>query len=174
MLNLISDLSEVSRRWNIPNIPHKGWTIVDVIDIREDGQTKDEADYKTCMMCNKERVRYVHIVSHPEVVGDFEVGCICAEKMTGDYLTPKRLEKKLKQRTAKRINWVKKFWKQTKNGNHTLIFEKHRLLIFYDSRTKKIKCKIGDIWGKKTFETIEQAKHAIFNGIDYLKEKGKW
>jgi hypothetical protein len=160
--------------WDIPNIPHKGWSIVDVVDIREDGQNEDETDYQTCMMCNNDRIRYVHIVCHPNVETYYEVGCICAEKMTGDYVNPKQLEKRLKQRTARRINWVKKPWKRSEKGNYFLNFEEHQLLIFKDSETKKFKCKIGDVWGKKTFETIEQAKHAVFNGIDYLKEKGKW
>lgn len=164
----------MSNRWNIPNIPHKGWILQDVIDVREDGQTVDETEYETCMMCNNERIRYVHIVSHSEVVELFKVGCICAEKMTNDYVTPKRLEKKLRRRTARRINWIKKPWNKTENGNLTMVFEDHHLLIFKDKKTTKYKCKIGDVWGKKTFLTIEQAKNAVYNGIDYLKEKNKW
>lgn len=164
----------MSNRWNIPNIPHKGWTLQDVIDVREDGQSVEETNYETCMMCNNERIRYVHIVTHPEVAEDFLVGCICAEKMTNDYVTPKRLEKKLRQRTARRANWIKKPWKRTENGNHTFIFEGHRLLIFKDKKTSKYKCKIGEVWGKKSFDTVEQAKNAVYNGIDYLKEKDEW
>jgi hypothetical protein len=164
----------MSNRWNIPNIPHKGWILQDVIDVREDGQSVDETEYETCMMCNNERIRYVHIVTHSDVEEEFKVGCVCAEKMTNDYLTPKRLEKKLRQRTARRINWVKKLWKQTENGNHTFVFEEHRLLIFKDKKTNKFKCKIGSVWGKKSFDTVEQAKNAVYNGIDYLKEKNEW
>ncbi|WP_339812641.1 hypothetical protein [uncultured Imperialibacter sp.] len=161
-------------KWNRPNIPHKGWTIEDVIDIREDGQIEGETDYQTCMMCNNDRIRYVHIVSHPEVKDNLQVGCVCAEKMTGDYVNPKRLEKKLRQRSARRINWIKKPWKQTGNGNLTLVFEEHRLLIFKDPKTKNYKCKIGEVWGKKTFQSIEQAKHAVFKGIEHLKGKNLW
>jgi hypothetical protein len=164
----------MSNRWNTLNIPHKGWVLLDVIDIREDGQSEEETDYETCMMCNNERIRYVHIVMHSEVKEEFKVGCVCAEKMTNDYLTPKKLEKKLKQRTAKRINWVKKIWKSTENGNYTLNYQEHRLLIFKDQKTKKYKCKIGEVWGKKSFDNMEQAKNAVYNGIDYLKEKDKW
>jgi hypothetical protein len=36
--------------WNLPGVPHKGWTLVDVIDVREDGADEWEADYETCMM----------------------------------------------------------------------------------------------------------------------------
>lgn len=42
----------MSNKWNQPNIPHKGWSLEYVYDIREDGQSADETDYETCMMCN--------------------------------------------------------------------------------------------------------------------------
>lgn len=164
----------MSNKWNLPNIPHKGWILQDVIDIREDGQTVEETDYETCMMCNNERIRYVHILTHIEVEKEFKVGCVCAEKMTNDYVNPKQLEKKLKQKTSRRINWIKKHWKETESHNLTLIFEGQRLLIFTDKKTNKFKCKIGEVWGKKTFDTLDKAKIAVFNGIEYLKENKKW
>jgi hypothetical protein len=36
--------------WNTSGIPHKGWTLMSVIDIREYGQSADETDYEVCMM----------------------------------------------------------------------------------------------------------------------------
>lgn len=42
---------------------------------------------------------------------DFEVkqiGCVCAEKMTNDYLNPIKLEQKLLHRAARRTNWKNK------------------------------------------------------------------
>ena len=66
--------------WKQHGIPHKGWTLVDVIDVREDGQSEWETDYETCMMCGNEKIRYVHILEHPEVDEEFRVGCTCAEK----------------------------------------------------------------------------------------------
>jgi hypothetical protein len=164
----------MSNRWNIPNIPHKGWTLIEVIDIREDGQTEDETDYETCMMCNNEKIRYVHILSHPEVNEDFKVGCICAEKLTEDYVTSRELEKKLKQRTTKRTTWLKKNWKETEKGNLSILYQEHRLIIFKDVKTNKFKSKIGETWGKKEYDTIEQAKLAVFKNIEYLKENNKW
>jgi hypothetical protein len=164
----------MSNKWNIPNIPHKGWTLEDVYDIREDGQSPDDTDYETCMMCNNERIRFVHVVSHREVSENFKVGCVCAEKMTNDYTTPKRLENSLRNKANRRVNWTKKNWKISQNGNHYLTVEDHHLLIYIDKKTKKYKCKIKDTFGKKSFDTVQQAKVAIFNGIEYLKENGDW
>jgi hypothetical protein len=160
--------------WNIESIPHKGWTLRDVYDVRQDGQSEDETEYETCMMCNNERIRYVHVLTHENVNEEFRVGCICAEKMTNDYVNPKRLEKELKSNARKRVQWTKKDWNISQNGNYYLNYEQHHLLIYLDKKTNKFKCKIGDVFGQKSFDTLEQAKNAIFTGINFLKEKEKW
>ncbi|MFA6924116.1 MAG: hypothetical protein WC223_07655 [Bacteroidales bacterium] len=160
--------------WKQQGIPHKGWQLITVIDVREDGQSEWETDYETCMMCGNEKIRYVHIVEHNEVDEEFRVGCVCAEKMTNDYLNPRQREKELRNKTNRRINWAKKEWKRSKNGNHFLKYEEHHLLIFKDKKTNKYKVKIGEVFGKKIFDTLEQAKIAVFNGIEYYKEKNKW
>jgi hypothetical protein len=63
--------------WNQTGIPHKGWDLYNVIDVRENGEEEWEANYETCMMCGKEKIRFVHLVSHPEVKNKFRVGCVC-------------------------------------------------------------------------------------------------
>ena len=59
-------------------------------------------------------------------------------------------------------------------GNLFINYDRHHLLIYTDDKTEKYRLKIDNIFGKKTFETIEQAKMAAFKGVEYLKEKGKW
>jgi hypothetical protein len=164
----------MSNRWKQKDIPHKGWTLISVIDVREDGQSEEETDYENCMMCGKEKIRYVHIVDHPEVYEDYRVGCVCSEHLTDDYVNPKRLEQKLRNRTSKRKNWIKKEWKRSPKGNYYINFEEHHLIIYKDKKTNKYKVKIGEIFGNKIFDTIEKAKVAVFNGIEYFKGKGKW
>lgn len=164
----------MSDNWHTPGIPHKGWKLVDVYDVRGDGQPVDETDYETCMMCNNERIRYVHVVTHEQIEEEFRVGCFCAEKMTDDYLNPKLLEGELKKRANKKVNWTKRKWNVTKNGNYRLTFEDHLLLIFLDAKTSKYKCKIDRQFGNKSFDTIAQAKMAIFKGIEYYKLKHEW
>ena len=160
--------------WKIEGIPHKGWNLEDVIDIREDGQSVEETNYETCMMCNNERIRYVHIVSHPEVGEDYRVGCICAEKMTNDYINPKQRENQLRNKANRRRNWLNKNWKTNHKGNLYLKIQNHFILIYQDKNTYQYKIKIGDIWGKKKFNDLESAKIAVFNGIEYLKEHNQW
>jgi len=160
--------------WKQHGIPHKGWTLVDVIDVREDGQSEWETDYETCMMCGNEKIRYVHILEHPEVDEEFRVGCTCAEKMTNDYINPERRERELRNRASRRVNWTKKDWKISKSGNFFLTVDGQHLLIYKDKKTNKYKVKIGETFGKKTFDTLAEAKIAAFNGMEYLKDKGDW
>lgn len=160
--------------WNISGIPHKGWILEYVYDIREDGQSIEETNYETCMMCNNERIRFVHVVSHKGFAEELKVGCVCAEKMTSDYVNPKKHEQRLRNKAQRRINWQKKEWKISKNGNLFLKINGHHIVIYRDKRTRKFKCKIDDHFGKKQFETIELAKTAIFSGIEYFKGKKEW
>ena len=160
--------------WKQPGIPRKGWTLLDVIDIREDDQSENDTDYETCMMCGNEKIRYVHVVEHSEVSSEFRVGCSCAGKMTEDYVNPARREKEIRNRSSRLLNWTKKQWKKSKNGTYYLEVEERLLLIFQDKKTSKYKVKIGDKFGKKAFDKIEKAKVAVFKGIEFLKEKGRW
>lgn len=164
----------MSNHWKHQGIPHKGWQLQDVIDVREDGQTEWETNYETCMMCGNEKIRYVHIVYHREINEEYRVGCVCAEKMTNDYMNPKLREKELRKRTNRRINWTKKIWKVNKNGNFYLKYEEHLLRIYRDKKTQKYKAKIGETFGTKSFDTLDRAKVAIFNGIEYFKTRGEW
>lgn len=164
----------MSNYWNIPGVPHKGWSLDDVIDVRNEGQSEWETDYESCMMCGNEKIRYVHIVSHPEVEEDFRVGCVCAEKMTNDYLNPGRLEKELRNRANRRTSWMNKDWKFSKSGNRYLKIDGKIIVILTDKRTNKFKVSIDSIFGKKSFVNLKDAKIAAFNGIEYLKEHGQW
>jgi hypothetical protein len=83
--------------------------------------------------------------------------------MTNDYVNPEKREKELRNRATRRVNWTKKQWKISKNGNY-----------YRDEKTKKYRVKIKDTFGKKAFDTLEKAKIAAFNGMEYLKEHNKW
>lgn len=160
--------------WKQSGVPHRGWSLLDVIDVREDEQREDETDYETCMMCGNEKIRYVHIVEHAEIDEEFRVGCMCAEKMTNDYVNPAKREKDLRNRANRRKNWSRKNWQLSKKGNLYLKIEGHLLVIYTDKKTGKYKVMIDETTGVKSFETIDQAKVAAFNGVEYYKESGDW
>ena len=74
------------------------------------------------------------------VAGEFRVGCICAEKMTSDYTNPKRLEIDLRNKAARRSNWITKEWNYSKNGNQYLNDKDgHHFLIYRDKQPKVVR-----------------------------------
>ncbi len=160
--------------WNQQGVPHKGWDLDDVFDVRENGEEEWEAVYETCMMCGKEKIRFVHILSHPEVNSQFRVGCSCAEKMTEDYVGPKTKEKELLNRSNRRSAWITKDWKVSKNGNFYLNASGYNVVIYREKQSDNFKVKIDNVFGKKKFDTLQKAKIAAFNGLEYLKNKGEW
>lgn len=164
----------MSNLWKQEGMPHKGWELIDVIDVRADGQAEWETEYETCMMCGNEKIRYVHIVIHEDIDDEFRVGCVCSERMTNDYVNPKKIETRLRNTANRRTSWVKKQWKKSKNGNHYLKHEGRLLLIYKDNKTTKYKVAIANMFGHKTFDDFNKAKVAVFNGIEYLKGNGRW
>ena len=86
-------------RWNKPDVPHKGWEYVGIEDLGEEAFPGEGIEYEQCEMCGHEKIRYVHILRHTEVRGEFRVGCDCDSKMTDNYADPARNEHDLKNRT---------------------------------------------------------------------------
>jgi len=164
----------MSNYWRIPGVPHKGWRLLDVDDIREDGQSEFDTDYECCMMCGHEKIRYVHVVYHDEEGLEFRVGCNCSEKMTDDYINPERRERELRNRTNRRISWNRKVWKINEKGNLILKYDGHRVTIFHPKNSSQYKVVIDDTFGKKIFNDVTSAKNAAFKGVEYLKDKGEW
>ncbi len=122
--------------WNQSDVPHKGWLFLDAIDT--------EAAESTCEMCGNEHIRYVHVMAHPDYAARLNVGCICAEKMSNDYVNPRLRERKLRSAAAKRVRDKKRaeemketrrdainsaVWRESKKGNPYL-----RVQLTYDSQ----------------------------------------
>ena len=56
-------------------------------------------------------------MQHPHISGQYRVGCICAEKMSDDYVEPKIREGLLKSYTQKRSRWMNRKWLTSRKGN---------------------------------------------------------
>lgn len=111
-------------RWNKEGIPHKGWRYVDVEDVCEGVVGDEERVYEQCQMCRNERIRYVHILQHPEFDGMIRVGCDCASKMTDDYVNPQQREKDLRNRVNRKRNFLKQGWRlNPRTGNPVLRYK---------------------------------------------------
>jgi hypothetical protein len=86
-----------SGKWRRLGVPHRGWDCVGYEDLGP-----DEDDFVTCEMCEMAEIRHVHTMSHPDYPQALEVGCVCAENMSGDYVGPRRRERELRLRVKRR------------------------------------------------------------------------
>lgn len=167
--------------WNKRGIPHKGWECADVLDLGEGANSIEDIEYEKCEMCGNEKIRYVHIMRHPEYDRELRVGCVCAEKMSGDYETPREMERLLKRKASRRRNfnrveWVfnpskKTYSKKYKGQYITLIESKYGNwgIYFADKR----------IWSYRekkilTFKLAEELAFEIFDKYHTTKEERKY
>ena len=127
-------------RWDKKGIPDKGWTEIGIEDLGEEVDFGEEIRYERCEMCGNEKIRYVHIMTHPEYRGELRVGCDCACKMTDDYENPEARERDLKNRVQRKKNFMKKEWRQVvRSGNFTLKYKGENITI--------MRSKYGTGWG---------------------------
>lgn len=109
-------------------------------DLGEEAEFEDEIQYEQCEMCGNEKIRYVHIMEHPEFLGELRVGCKCACHMTDDYESPQARERELRNRVQRKKNFMKREWRQViKTGNYTLKYKGEYITI--------MRSKYGPGWG---------------------------
>ena len=164
--------------WNRPGIPHKGWECVDVIDLADYYANDEDIEYEQCEMCGNEKIRYIHVMRHTDYPQELHVGCVCAEKMTGDYVNPRRVEKELRNRAARRRNFNKVEWrynpdknsytKRYKGEHITIVQSRYGTYGIFFAREN-----IWDIEGKKlrSFEEAEKAAFDIFEEYHATKDE---
>jgi hypothetical protein len=148
-----------SARWDQPGIPHKGWLWVDINDLDE--------PIGTCGMCGQPNVRYMHQLEHCETGQTIEVGCVCAEKMTDDYLNPREREAAFISRRLQRARFpMRKGWRTSAKGNKFIRFDGHHVVVF----------RYGSHWAYRAdgspsdyaYETWDEAaKEAFDSAIDH-------
>ena len=160
-------------RWDRAGVPHKGWRYIGMEDLGEDAYPGDEICYEQCEMCGKERIRYVHILDHPEYEGEIRVGCVCASNMIDNYDTPREMEKDLRNRASRRSNFLRREWNyKLSTGNYTLRYKGENITI--------MKSRFGANWGViydgscvweyngKKIRDLDTAKKVAFDLFDEL------
>lgn len=82
------------------DIPQTGW-----IDERVEDMKNREIP---CQHCGKESVRFVHVLTNPNYKEEYRVGCVCAEKLTGDPEGVREKERARRALAQKNEYWKKK------------------------------------------------------------------
>jgi hypothetical protein len=167
--------------WKNSRVPHRAWNCIDVIDLGGDGAVLDESDYATCEMCGNEKIRYIHTMEHPNVSESFNVGCICAEKMSEDCINPKKREKVLKQRASRKARCLLRKWRTSAKENSFLNVADYNLVVypnkskrnFWGYRITQRSCEFSDSErSPREYETENEAKLALFDDFWIKLKKG--
>jgi hypothetical protein len=102
-------------------------------------------------------------MAHKEHPQELSVGCVCAGKMTDDYLSAKERERKLRNRAGLRNRWLTRVWRVSKNSNEYINFEGHNVGVF--SRNGGWTCWIDKKISVRNFATKEAAKIYLFDRL---------
>lgn len=158
-------------------MPKRGWTCVDLTDLKEGADPSEELDF-TCEMCEQREIRHVHHMQHPAYDHVLKCGCVCAGKMEGNPAAAKERERvarnaanRRKGQDARRKKLVAREWaRSAKKGNehadyrgyHVTIIERtggwSGLITRESDGFKK--------WATKLHPTAEQAKDLATRLID--------
>ena len=141
--------------WNRKDVPHKGWQNIGYEDL-------EEATH-VCDMCGKEEIRYVHTMYHSLMEDYFNVGCICAEKMTNDYKTPKDQIKKMKKKnTWMTVNWKKENYYEYEYKSFNGKYGRTTVEIF-KCNEGYVFCLDGYLRAGINFATKKELKETLYN-----------
>jgi hypothetical protein len=85
---------------------------------------------------------------------------------------PKTQGKKLRNKTSRRINFLKRKWKTSAKRNEFLKIDGHHILIMEDHLTHKFAVKIDDNWGKNILIHRSRQKPQLSKELNIIKIKG--
>ncbi len=154
-------------KWSDPSVPHKGWACTYIEDLGSPDQT--------CEMCEKEHIRYVHYMSHPDYPGELQCGCICAGNMEANLVAAQNREAKLRNRSSRKRNWPKlRGWHTSVKGNLTMTKDGYRITLFKSGQGFKASVveltKNVPFYSKRIFKLELEAQSASFDQVEHMKE----
>lgn len=152
-----------------PDVPQKGWNLEDVLDVRFD-EDRAYGEYDDCQFCGHEQIRFVHILSHRDYSDRIRVGCVCAEQLTEDYVTPKRREYELRGRAARRERWLTRKWKLSRKGHEYLNTRDGHNVGIFEVGVGRFKAWIDDRRGRIEYASAERAKLGICDALERMRK----
>lgn len=152
-------------KWSQAGVPKKGWSCIGIEDLGEPSAQ--------CQMCEDKKIRYVHLMEHPNYPEALECGCVCAGKMEEDYSGAQKREEVVKNAARRRSRWLARKWKVSQSGNHYVKTDGFHIVVFQKSgawsgtitnlSTDKV------THARRLYATQDKAKLATFDGMIWLK-----
>ncbi len=160
--------------WKAPGFPHRGWMCIRVVDLNPDEDPKHEVDYETCQVCNHHPIRFVHTIVHADWPDELDVGRICVEHLTQDYVNPRRREKDLRNRSQARSRWFKRRWRISAKGAFWVKAKGHHVTVFLcPCGCKQWRCCFDGEFGTLFHPTKEAAMLAVFNKLVHEESRNE-
>lgn len=145
------------------DVPHQGW--------EHQNCTYHRNTEHVCEMCNREKIKYVHTITHLEG-HKLEVGKLCAKNCVHNPEEVDKAERLAVNREGRLKNWMTRRWQASYKGNIWYKTKGNIIIIFKYNGVWRVK--INEIFGVKPFQTLEEAKYAAFFGLEwYHKQKLK-
>lgn len=154
------------------DIPKEGWVCENVIDRKYTLNLMQGIKYDSCEMCGNTKLRYVHIMKHPDYPNTLGVDCECAEKMSNDYTNPKLKEEALRKKFYRRNNFVYEFWNISKDKK--TYTKKHRGVVITMKEAEDGKWGVlwddQEMWEYNGFaiDSYDNAENVAFEVIEKL------
>ena len=153
-------------KWGQAGVPHKGWTCVDIEDLGSPDMI--------CEMCERQEIRYVHYMKHPNYPGMLGTGCDCAGKMEEDYQAAQQRERIMQNSTQRRSRWLSRRWRTSAKENPFLNTDGFNIVLYPTGK---------NLWGGRIADheteeqwriprrcpTLDQAKLAAFDLMIQIK-----
>ena len=138
------------------------WQCINIIDLKYPSGL--------CEFCEKQYVRYLHVMKNIETNEIQNVGCVCAGKLEGNADESKAREKSYKNIIKRLETFLNKPWKLSSSGNHyrkiegeivTIIKDKYqndRYRFYYQGSLSE------------AYSDLEQLKKEVFFKINKIKK----
>lgn len=127
-------------------------------------------------MCERQEIRYVHYMEHPDYSETLSCGCICAGHMEQNVLAAQKREARAQSATQRRARWLgRKGWRRSAKGNIYIRAEGYQITVFGSGggyRGVISNAATGfKHFGRRTFQTEETAQLAGFDALQFLKDQ---
>jgi hypothetical protein len=153
----------------VAGVPHKGWHLIGVTDLRED-EGLSYGDYESCEFCGQEQIRFVHTLQHVDYPNEIRVGCICSCDLTDDYEGPVRLERILRNGAARRARFPsRRGWRSNQYGGRTIKLD--GFLVTVGMKQGKHRVWINSKEGRLFYDTPKAAMLQAFDHVQHAISK---
>lgn len=155
-------------KWSQVGVPHRGWTCVDIEDLGSPDAI--------CEMCERQEIRYVHFMEHPDYPEILKCGCVCAGHMEEDLEAARRRDDTMHSAARRRRAWPsRKSWKTSPKGNLHISSDGYHITVFRKgaSWSAVISQPASGFkrFARRTYPTQVAAQLATFDALSFLKTR---